>query len=362
MPSATRRRRRHRGAGRANSRSAGTKRARAANEAAAACPVCLQPLDAEACNRQPGHVPPAPFDEERDAAAASDERQVVVTPCRHCFHRGCMRSWLDVHLVNARCPMCRAKLPNAFKAAAYGGPLPQPAVARGAAVRELLNAADADGDGAFRADVEDAEARIRAGRHAAALAVLPPDDGEGAADDGGERAAARLRLLVRHFAKPATAAWFDACLLGQDAAWAADMLRLLTGVNAAAFPAIAGAMKFATQDAALLAARRGEGGAAPLRPPSDAPVLRRVDADAADAAARRHAAGVRAYFAPLLAARNPRVGENAAAFVDAFFNGSARSLALTHAALTAALTGAVPDAAILQAAYSVWRYPALRDA
>eukprot|EP00906_Rhabdomonas_costata_P021693 RCo031463 len=79
------------------------------------CPICVQPL-----------VPPASAlpDIHRPASAATareGNKEVVLLSCSHCFHRGCIRSFEQFHLVERDmqrgsaekasgpcCPVCRA--------------------------------------------------------------------------------------------------------------------------------------------------------------------------------------------------------------------------------------------------------------
>jgi hypothetical protein len=94
----------------------GAKRSRAAaEEDDEGCPICRAPLNVNVCkkslhHRSKGFIPAEPLDATADGLLPPEEQQVVITPCGHCFHRGCLRSWLHVSPPPCPCPVCRTLL------------------------------------------------------------------------------------------------------------------------------------------------------------------------------------------------------------------------------------------------------------
>lgn len=66
------------------------------------CAICLEKLGAK-----PTAMPTA-AGEAGSETAEEEEEAVVVLPCRHAFHKRCLKQWLDVR---DRCPVCRVKDP-----------------------------------------------------------------------------------------------------------------------------------------------------------------------------------------------------------------------------------------------------------
>lgn len=68
------------------------------------CPICLQPMYLNP--EDPGSV-------SEDSLSTLDqnliiENEVARAPCKHLYHWGCFRTWIDIKL---ECPVCRSRLP-----------------------------------------------------------------------------------------------------------------------------------------------------------------------------------------------------------------------------------------------------------
>lgn len=69
------------------------------------------------------YVPEAPV-VPNDCNKPGKQRQGVTTPCRHCFHRCCLRQWLQI---SNSCPICKTVFTEDFFKRVQGEvPLPQP--------------------------------------------------------------------------------------------------------------------------------------------------------------------------------------------------------------------------------------------
>ena len=61
------------------------------------CAICMNQMD----------VPVVPKGDGKGSVWL-EQRNYMVTPCRHIFHTECLEGWMDLRLV---CPICREGLP-----------------------------------------------------------------------------------------------------------------------------------------------------------------------------------------------------------------------------------------------------------